>query len=156
MGMGQSYQGTCAGREAREHLLFKEHILSMRTLLGWLLATTLWAGATPELPQPGRDPAFILQIMGNSEGGRTPWHTFHLPPITASAVVEVVGYLTPEERRESAFQEFLVWFYDDLHKFLANHGGGSSSAGLASATMPVDRFGGNPVPRNVPLGSVQF
>jgi hypothetical protein len=129
----------------------------MRVLIGWLAAVTLWGGTPPELALPGRDPAFLRRILGDSEGGRRPWQTFQLPPITASAVVEVIGELTPEERRQVAFQEFLAWFYADLRKFLHAHGGRPAGAlNLASATLPVERFGGNPIPRNVPIGSVDF
>ena len=57
-----------------------------------------------------------------------------------------------EELRQAAFQEFLVWFREDLRKFLHSIGGPAQPTNLASATLPVDRFGGNPVPRNVPIG----
>lgn len=129
----------------------------MRALIGWLIAAALWGGSPPELALPGQDPAILRQILGDSNGGLRPWHAFKLPPMLGSAVVEVVGELTPEERREVAFQEFLVWFYADLRKFLRAHGGHPpDSMGLASATMPVDRFAGNPVPKNVPLVRVGF
>ena len=52
----------------------------------------------------------------------------------------------------AAFQEFLVWFRADIRKFLHSIGGPTGPTNLASATLPVDRFGGNPVPRNVPIG----
>ena len=70
--------------------------------------------------------------------------------------VEVVGELTREELRQVAFQEFLVWFRQDLRRFLHSIGGASEPLNLASATLPVDRFGGNPVPRNVPLVRANF
>ena len=132
-------------------------MIPMRVLIGWLIAATLWGGTPPELALPGQDPAFLRQIMGDSNGGLRPWHAFKLPPMLGSAVVEVVGELTPEERRQAAFQEFLIWFYADLRKFLHAHGEQAPyGMGLASATMPVDRFGGNPVPKNVPFARVGF
>lgn len=72
-------------------------------------------------------------------------------------MVEVIGELTREELRQAAFQEFLVWFRLDLYRFLKAHGGtGLEPPSLAAATLPVDRFGGNPVPRNAPLGRVAY
>ena len=125
----------------------------MRALICFCLATGLLAGETP---QPGRDQAFLARILGDPEGGSRPWRTFRTPVESASAVVEVVGELTREELRQVAFQEFLVWFRADLRRFWRSHGYTGPAPDLASATLPVDRFGGNPVPRNVPLGRVGF
>jgi hypothetical protein len=129
-----------------------DHFNTMRTLLCLCLATGLVAG---EAPQPGRDAAFLARILADTEDGSRPWKTFRAPAESASAMVEVVGELTREELRQVAFQEFLVWFRADLHRFWRAHGFTGPSE-LASAALPVDRFGGNPVPRNVPLGRVGF
>jgi hypothetical protein len=107
-------------------------------------------------PQPGRDQAFLARILTGAEDATRPWKTFKAPAESASAVVEVVGELTKEELRQVAFQEFLVWFRADLRRFFQNQGAAVPASNLASATMPVDRFGGNPVPRNVPLGRAGF
>ena len=126
----------------------------MRALICLCLATGLLAG---EAPQPGRDQAFLSRILADTEGGSRPWKTFQVPMESGSAVVEVVGEFTREELRQVAFQEFLVWFRADLQRFLYQHGGTAPEpTSLASATLPVDHFGGNPVPRNVPLGRVRF
>jgi hypothetical protein len=131
----------------------------MRVLLSLCLASALLAGDAPrpEAPEPGKNRAFLSKIMGDSDGGTRPWHTYTPPAESASAVVEVVGELTQEERRQVAFQEFIVWFRADLRRFLRTIGGDlPEPVSLASSTLPVDRFGGNPVPRNVPLGRVSF
>ena len=121
----------------------------MRILVCFCLATGLLA---EEMPQPGRDEAFLARILGESEGGSRPWKTYRPPAESASAVVEVIGELTREELRQAAFQEFLVWFRADLKRFFETHGSAGPPMDLASATLPVNRFGGNPVPHNVPLG----
>ncbi len=129
----------------------------MRLLVCLCLASSLLAGGKPaaEAPEPGKNRAFLSRIIGDSEGGARPWHAYKAPPESASAVVEVFGELTREEFRQIAFQEFLVWFREDLRRFLKTHGGVlPEPTDLASATLPVDRFGGNPVPRNAPLGRV--
>ena len=130
----------------------------MRHLVCLCLASSLLAGGKPaaEAPEPGKNRAFLSRIIGDSEGGARPWHAYKAPPESASAVVEVFGELTREEFRQIAFQEFLVWFRQDLRRFLHSIGGASEPLNLASATLPVDRFGGNPVPRNVPLGRSNF
>lgn len=125
----------------------------MRALISLFLATGLLAG---EPPQPGRDQAFLSRILADSEGGAKPWKTFRIPEESASAVVEVVGELSQEELRQVAFQEFLAWFHADLRRFLRTWGATASTGNPASATLPVDRFGGNPVPRLVPLGRGNF
>ena len=127
--------------------------MAMRALMCLCLATGLLAG---EMPQPGRDQAFLSRILADSEGGSKPWRTFRTPTESASAVVEVVGELTREELRQMAFQEFLVWFRGDLQRFWRTRGSAAPAASWASATLPVNRFGGNPVPQNVPLGRVGF
>jgi len=125
----------------------------MRTLVCLCLATGLLAG---EAPQPGRDRAFLSRILADPEGGSRPWNSLRVPPESASAVVEVVGELTREEYRQMAFQEFLVWFRQDLHRFWLTRGSAAPATSLASAGLSGERFGGNPVPRNVPLGRVNF
>jgi hypothetical protein len=131
----------------------------MRALICLCLSSGLLAGngPRPEAPAPGCDRAFLSRILGDSEGGTRPWRTFQPPADSASAVVEVIGELTREELRQVAFGEFIVWFRQDLGRFLRTHGGTlPEPSNLASATLPVDRFGGNPVPRNVPLGRANF
>lgn len=126
----------------------------MRLLLCLCLATGLLAG---DLPQPGLDRAFLARLLGDSDGGTRPWRTFRPPETVASAVVEVVGELSPAEYRQMAFQEFLAWFYLDLQRFHRAQGDAVTlPTSLASATLPVERFGGNPVPRNVPLGRARY
>jgi hypothetical protein len=125
----------------------------MRTLICLCLATGLLAG---EMPQPGRDQAFLSRILVESQDSAKPWKTFRVPMESASAVVEVVGELTREELRQVAFQEFLVWFRMDLQRFWHTRGSAAPAASWASATLPISRFGGNPVPQNVPLGRVGF
>ncbi len=125
----------------------------MRPLICFCLVTGLWAGETP---QPGRDQAFLSRILADPEGGSRPWKTLRAPLESASAVVEVVGELTREELRQVTFQEFLVWFQADLRRFWRTHGYSGPAPDLASATLPVDRFGGNPVPRNVPLARASY
>ena len=125
----------------------------MRVLLCLSLASGLLAG---EPALPGRDGAFLATILTPSEGDSKPWKTFRLPEAGASAVVEVFGELTREELRQVAFQEFIVWFREDLRRFWRSQGAAMPAGSLASATLPVDRFGGNPVPQNVPLGRLDF
>ena len=125
----------------------------MRALLCLCLATDLLAG---EPPQPGRDHIFLGRVLTNANGGSRPWKTFRMPEDTASAVVEVVGEFTPEELRQVTFQEFLAWFRMDLKRFWKTHNADHSEASWSAATLPVERFGGNPVPRNAPLGRVGF
>ena len=126
----------------------------MRVLCVWLVSAVLWAGSAPELALPGRNEAFVLQVVGNTDGGRLPWHAFQLPPITASAVVEVIGYLSPAERRQEAIEEFLAWFHEDLRKFLRAHGASLEEA--AARPTSVQRYGGNPVLTSLPMGRVDF
>jgi hypothetical protein len=125
----------------------------MRALLSLCLATGLLAG---DLPQPGRESRFLSRILADTSGGSQPWKAFRMPEDSASATVEVVGEYTPEELRQVAFQEFLVWFREDLKRFWLGHGNPGPAANWASSTLPVSRFGGNPVPQNVPLGRVGF
>lgn len=131
----------------------------MRVPLCLCLSLSLQAGDTPrpESPEPGKDRTFLSRILADNDDGSRPWRTFKAPADSASAVVEVIGELTKEELRQVAFQEFLVWFRQDLQRFLRTHGGTlPEPSNLASATLPVDRFGGNPVPRNAPLGRANF
>ncbi len=125
----------------------------MRPLLCVCLATGLWAGETP---QPGRDPVFLSRILADPGGGTQPWKTFRVSEDSASAVVEVVGEYSREELRQVAFQEFLVWFREDLKQFWLEHGVPGSVVDWPSNTQPVNRSGGNPVPQNAPLGRVGF
>jgi len=125
----------------------------MRTLLCLCLASGLLAG---EPQRPGHDQAFLDRLLADTEGGTKPWKTFRVPEESASAVVEVLGELSPAEYRQMAFQEFLAWFREDLRRFWRTRGSAAPLANLAAATLPVDRFGGNPVPQNVPLGRVGF
>jgi len=125
----------------------------MRPLFCLCLATGLLAG---EAPLPGRDPVFLSRILADSDGGSRPWKTFRISEDSASAVVEVVGEYSKEELRQVAFQEFLVWFREDLKRFWLEHGDSGPAANWASSTLPVNRFGGNPVPQNVPLAQVGY
>lgn len=125
----------------------------MRRLLCLCLATGLLAG---EAPEPGHDVAFVARVAGDTQLGTRPWKAFRVPEPSGSAVVEVVGELTREELRQVTFQAFLVWFREDLRRFWRAHGFTVPERGLAAATLPVDRFGGNPVPQNVPLGRAGF
>jgi len=120
----------------------------MRALICFCLAAGLWGG---ESPRPGLDLTFVTRVLADTEGGTRPWRTFRSPAESASAVVEVVGELTQDELRQAAFQEFLVWFRMDLRRFWLNRGSAAPS-GWAAATLPIDRFGGNPLPRTVPIG----
>jgi len=97
-----------------------------------------------------------MRILAGSVDAAKPWRTFRVPDESGSAVVEVVGELTKEELRQVAFQEFLVWFKGDLYRFWRAQGVVGPAPNLASATLPVNRFGGNPVPQNVPLARVGF
>ncbi|NTW87248.1 MAG: hypothetical protein HGB30_13915 [Holophagaceae bacterium] len=123
--------------------------MAMRVLLCFCLAVGLSAG---EPPLPGRNSAFLAQVLAASPDPARPWKAYRVSEASGSAVVEVVGELTREELRQAAFQEFIVWFREDVRKFLHSIGGPTGPTNLASATLPVDRFGGNPVPRSVPIG----
>ncbi len=123
----------------------------MRALICFCLATGLWGG---ESPRPGLDLTFVTRILADTEGGTRPWQTFRSPAESASAVVEVVGELTQDELRQVVFQEFLDWFRMELQRFWLNRGSVAPAANWAAATLPVDRFGGNPVPRTVTLGRI--
>ncbi len=125
----------------------------MRPLICLCLATGLLAG---EAQQPGRDPAFLSRILADDGGGSQPWKTFRVPEDSASAVVEVVGEYSREELRQVAFQEFLVWFSKDLKQFWLKHGFPGPAQDWPVRTLPVNRFGGNPVPQYAPLGRVGF
>ena len=125
----------------------------MRPWFYLCLAAGLLAGETP---LPGRDPAFLARLLVDAEGGSQPWKTFRVPEDSASAVVEVVGEYSPEERRQVAFQEFRVWFKEDLQQFWLRHGFPGPAATWPSSMLPVNRSGGNPAPQNVPLGRIGF
>ena len=129
------------------------HFKAMRPLFCLCLATGLLAG---EAPQPGRDPAFLARILADAEGGTRPWKTFRVSEDSASAVVEVVGEYSREELRQVAFQEFQVWFKEDLQCFWLKHGFPGPAANWPSHALPMNRFGGNPAPQTVPLGKIGF
>jgi hypothetical protein len=124
----------------------------MRPLICLCLATGLLAG---EAPQPGRDPVFLSRILADDGGGSQPWKTFRVSEDSASAVVEVVGEYSREELRQVAFQDFLVWFREDLKLFWLKHGVPGPAANWPN-TVPVHRFAGNPLPQNVPLDGRGF
>ena len=124
----------------------------MRTLLCCCLAVLASAG---EPALPGREPAFLAQIVADSEGGTRPWKTFRNQLEGGSATVEVVGELTREEVREVAFQEFLTWFQADLRAFLIQIGG-QPRADAGAAAMASVRYGGQPLPRTYPMGRASF
>jgi hypothetical protein len=121
----------------------------MRALICLCLATGLWAG---DPPRPGLDRAFLA----DAGDGSKPWKTFRVPMESASAVVEVLGEFTKEELRQVTFQEFVAWFQEDLRKFWRSQGVTVPDRGLASATLPVNRYGGNALPQDTPLVRVNF
>ena len=122
-----------------------------------LLCLCLGAGLLAgELPRPGLDSAFLARVQADTDGGRHPWKSLRSPEASASAMVEVIGELSPEELKQVTFQEFMVWFRADLRKFWQDHGFQGPPEDTAAATLPVGRFGGNPVPRNVPLVGFNF
>jgi len=125
----------------------------MRPWLCLCLVTGLLAGETP---QPGRDPTFLARILADAEGGTRPWKTFRVPEESASAVVEVVGEYSREELRQVAFQEFQIWFREDLQQFWLKHGFPGPASNWPSQALPVNRFGGNSAPQMVPLRRVGF
>jgi len=125
----------------------------MRRLICLCLATGLLAG---EPPLPGRDQAFRSRILGDTAGGLRPWNAYRTPDDTPSAVVEVVGELTQEELRQVTFQDFLVWFREDLKRFWLAQGSSVPAETWASGPLPVNRYGGNPVPQAAPLLRVGF
>jgi hypothetical protein len=125
----------------------------MRPLLCLCLATGLLAGETP---QPGRDPAFLARVLGGTDGGSRPWKAFRVPEDSASAVVEVVGEYSREELRQVAFQEFQVWFREDLHRFWLKHGFMGPAADGPPPARPATQSSGSPGPQMLPLGKIGF
>jgi hypothetical protein len=123
----------------------------MRTLVGLCLAVALSAG---EPALPGQNQTFLAKLLPPTSEVTRPWKTFRVPEGIPSATVEVVGELTPEELRQVTFQEFLAWFREDLRRFWVQHG--AAEPAWATASQPVARYGGNPVPGPVPLGRVGF
>jgi hypothetical protein len=122
----------------------------MRLLCLLCLGTALAAQSARALPEPGRDGAFLARLMEPPTEGQTrPWHTFREPAEGASAVVEVVGELTAAELRQVKFNDFLVWFREDLRKFMLAHAGVEMAAGASTPAA-------GPGPRLVPLGRVGF
>lgn len=123
----------------------------MRRLLLACLGPALLAAAPKDLPQPGRDAAFLARVLPVAEAAPDrPWRIYREPPVSASAVVEVVGELTAEELRQAKFEEFLAWFREDLRQFLKAHLDGGDF--LADAAVPA----AGPGPRMVRLGGARF
>ena len=122
----------------------------MRLLLLLCLGSVLLAQAPGrDLPQPGRNAAFLAQIQPETRDPEHPWHLYRVPE--GSAVVEVVGELTPAEVRRVAFQDFLIWFQADLRAFLRERLNGDG--GVMTASLPA---AGGPGPLLVPLGGFRF
>ena len=75
-----------------------------------LLCLCLGAGLLAgELPRPGLDSAFLARVQADTDGGRHPWKSLRSPEASASAMVEVIGELSPEELKQVTFQEFMVF-----------------------------------------------
>ncbi len=125
----------------------------MRPLLCLCLTTGLLAG---EPPLPGRDPAFLGRILADTQGGTQPWKTFKVPEDSGSAIVEVVGEYTPAELRQVAFQEFLVWFREDLRRFWRDQGFPGALAREAWSALPVNQSSGPSAPQNGPQVRIVF
>jgi hypothetical protein len=124
---------------------------SLCLLCLFCLGSALLAHPAHDLPEPGRNDAFLARVLERPEEGQgRPWHTFRVPPEGASAVVEVVGELTAEEFRQVRFNEFLAWFQADLRTFWRRHGGGE-----VTNPLPTARTGG-PGPQLVALGRANF
>lgn len=119
--------------------------MGMRLPLALCLATALAAQPARAPQEPGLDRAFLARVLdGSPEAQGRPWHTFRVPPETASAVVEVVGELTAEEWRQVKFEAFLTWFRADLRRFLLEHGGTrleAPAAGPGPHMVPIARVG---------------
>lgn len=112
------------------------------------LAPFLVAQSPDDLPQPGADRAFLARF--HAVGPEEAWRYYAAPSRSASAVVEVVGTLTPEEVRQARISEFLTWFQADLRAFIRKHLGGTG------ATAPFAAGVAGPGPRMVPLGGARF
>ena len=123
----------------------------MRLLFLFCLGSALLAQTAHDPPEPGLDRVFLARLLPSiSEGQGRPWHLYRAPSASASAVVEVVGTLTPEELRQARFAEFLVWFQADLLRFRKRYldgGPDPSPAGLPQ---------GGPGPHMVALGGSAF
>ena len=105
-----------------------------------------------ETPRPGLDPTFVSRVQADTDGGRHPWKGLKQPADSASAMVEIIGELSPEELRQVTFQEFLVWFRADLRKFWRERG----FPGAPEDDAVTTRAGGNRVSHNVALARVNF
>ena len=117
--------------------------------LGLCLDIGLMAG---EAPRPGLDPAFLARVQADTDGGRHPWKSLKQPADSASATVEIIGELSPEELKQVTFQEFMVWFQADLRKFWRAHG----FQGPPEDDAVTTRAGGQRVSHNVALARVNF
>lgn len=115
------------------------------------LAPSLAAG---EPAQPGRDLAFLKRIQPYLEGTPLPKRTIQKPE--ASAVVEVIGEYSREQRRQMAFQEFQSWFREDLRVFWLRHSDTASGLASSPGTVPGMRSGGSAAPAMAPLFSKGF
>jgi hypothetical protein len=67
-----------------------------------------------------------------------------------------VGEYSREELRQVAFQEFLVWFREDLQRFWLEHGFPGPAANWPAHAPPAPRPVGNPGPPQAPLGRIGF
>lgn len=120
----------------------------MRWILCGCVAALAWAG---EPALPGLDAAFVAQVRADTQGGTRPWKAFRAPEVQGSAVVEVLGELSPEEVRQVAFQEFMAWFRADLRRFLGQVGD-LAPAHAGAAALASERYGGQPHPRTYTFG----
>ena len=105
-----------------------------------------------ESPRPGLDTAFLARVQADTDGGRHPWKSLKQPADSASAMVEIIGELSPEELRQVTFQEFIVWFQTDLRKFWRDRG----FPGAPEDDAVTTRAGGHRVSQNVALARVNF
>jgi hypothetical protein len=115
------------------------------------LAPGLTAG---EPAQPGRDLTFIKRIQPYLEGAAPPKRI--VQKSEASAVVEVIGEYSREQRRQIVFQEFQSWFREDLRAFWLSHSDMTSGLPSSSGAMASMRSGGNAAPTMAPLFSKGF
>ncbi len=112
------------------------------------MASVLGAQAPDDLPQPGADRTFLARF--HAVRPEEAWRYYAAPSRSASAVVEVVGTLSPEEIRQARIAEFLAWFQADLRAFIRKH------LGEPDGTAPFAPGVAGPGPRMVPLGGARF
>ena len=115
------------------------------------LASGLTAG---EPAQPGRDPAFLKRIQPYLDGA--PLKKQATEKFEGSAVVEVIGDYSREQRRQIAFQEFRDWFRNDLKVFWLTHSEMTSGLAGSPGSTPGIRSGGSATPAMAPLFSKGF